>query len=298
MNELYPSDPGLLIHAYLTRTRKGKEFFTKFFENREKDLNIRGELKVHLDSIKSNKLKYKEVKILFIDILCKAKFSRLEIINSLNIKLSNDKFHRIKNQIPLLVQGKTPIDKIKLTKEIKEWAEKIVNDNIIRKTIQSYKRIINKKVEYIHEAKLCVICCFKCLFQEFIKDPINENYSTISYKTFLRNLPPNIILPSKKTDLCELCWNEKKIEKKQVKSEQENNLLLLYKNHKENAFMQRMAMKYDIENLKTNQVVIILDFKQNIKLGGSPEEKSREFYQKTSINYLSIFVKTKQTGVF
>ena len=85
---------------HLTRTRKGKEFFTKFFENREKDLNIRGEIKVHLDSIKSNKLKYKEVKNLFIDILCKAKFSRLEIINSLNIKLSNDKFHRIKNQIP------------------------------------------------------------------------------------------------------------------------------------------------------------------------------------------------------
>ena len=139
-----------------------------------------------------------------------------------------------------------------------------MNDNIIRKTVQSYKRIINKKVEYIHETKLCVTCCFKCLFQEFVKDPINENYSTIFYKTFLRNLPPNIILPSKKTDLCELCWNAKKIEKKQVKSEQENNLLLLYKNHKENAFMQRMAMKYDIENLKTNQAVIILDFKQNI----------------------------------
>jgi hypothetical protein len=28
LNELYPSDPGSLIHAYLTRTRKGKEFFT------------------------------------------------------------------------------------------------------------------------------------------------------------------------------------------------------------------------------------------------------------------------------
>ena len=92
--------------------------------------------------------------------------------------------------------------------------------------------------------------------------------------------------------MCELCWNAKKIEKKQVKSQQENNLLLLYYNHKENALMQRMTMKYDIENLKTNQAVIILDFKQNIKLGSSPEEKSRKFYQTTSINYLSIFVKT------
>ena len=59
-----------------------------------------------------------------------------------------------------------------------------------------------------------------------------------------------------------------------------------------------MVMKYDIENLKTNQAVIVLNFKQNIKLGGSPEEKFRKFYQTTSINYLSIFVKTKQIGFF
>ena len=75
-------------------------------------------------------------------------------------------------------------------------------------------KVIKELSTYIHETKLYVTCCFKCLFQEFVKDPINENYSTISYKTFLRNLPPNIILPSKKTDLCELCWNAKKIEKK------------------------------------------------------------------------------------
>ncbi len=47
-----------------------------------------------------------------------------------------------------------------------------MNNSIIRKTVQSYKRIINKKLEYFHEAKLCVTCCFKCLFQEFVKDPL------------------------------------------------------------------------------------------------------------------------------
>ena len=69
-------------------------------------------------------------------------------------------FIELKTKYLLLAQGNTPIDKIELTKEIKEWTEEIVNDNIIRKIVQNYKRIINKKVEYIHEAKLCVTCCF------------------------------------------------------------------------------------------------------------------------------------------
>ena len=298
LNELYPSDPGLLIHAYLNHSRKGKEIFNKYFENKEKDFNIREEMKNHLDTIKLDKPLFKKDKNLFIYILCKSKFTREEIINSLNITLSKDKFNRIRNEIPLLPVGKKPIDKVELTNQIKEWAEKLVNDNIIRKTVQTYKRIINKKVEYIHESKLCVTCCFKYFFKEFINDTFNAKYSTISYITFLRNIPQNIILPSKKTDLCELCWNGKKIEKKEVKSEQEMNLLLIYNYHKENAFIQRMAMKSDIENLKEHEAVLILDFKQNIKLGGSPEEKSREFYQTTSINYLSIFMKTKKSGIF
>ena len=48
-----------------------------------------------------------------------------------------------------------------------------------------------------------------------------------------------------------------------------------------------------MDELKDHQAVILLDYKQNIKLGGSPEEVSRDFYHHTSINYLSIFIKTK-----
>ena len=76
------------------------------------------------------------------------------------------------------------------------------------------------------------------------------------------------------------------------------NLLLLYQNHSENAKSQRNAMKNDLKLLQPQEALIILDFKQNIKLGGSPEEVNQDFYHTTSINYLSIFVKTKETGIF
>ena len=41
-----------------------------------------------------------------------------------------------------------------------------------------------------------------------------------------------------------------------------------------------------------------MDFKQNIKLGGSPEEVSYDFYNPTTINYISFFIYINQTGIF
>ena len=41
-----------------------------------------------------------------------------------------------------------------------------------------------------------------------------------------------------------------------------------------------------------------MDFKQNIKLGNSPEQVSYDYLHPTSINYLSIFVKNIKESVF
>ena len=97
-------------------------------------------------------------------------------------------------------------------------------------------------------------------------------------------MPKNIILPSKKTDLCELCLIGKKKENIQNPSEEEKKLLLVYKNHLSNAVAQRICFKNDILNLREKQAIIVMDFKQNIKLGGNfllqgPEEVSYDFYQ-------------------
>ena len=71
----------------------------------------------------------------------------------------------------------------------------------------------DKKEVYIKENKLAVVCRFMCLYRAFIKDPSNKEYEKLFYVSFIRRIPKNVILPVKKTDLCELCVFAKKIPK-------------------------------------------------------------------------------------
>ena len=79
----------------------------------------------------------------------------------------------------------------------------------------------NKENLYSKENKIVVACCFRCLWLEFIKNKPNGKYSTISYVSFLRKLPKNIVLQSKKTGLCELCLSAKRVSFKEENTEEE-----------------------------------------------------------------------------
>ena len=102
----------------------------------------------------------------------------------------------------------------------------------------------------------------------------------------MRRLPKNIVLSSKKTNLCELCLAAKRVSFKEEKTEEEKKLLILYENHLENSISQRRAFKEDILKLTDEKAMIVVDFKQNIRLDGSSEEVSVIFYTPTMINYI------------
>ena len=85
-----------------------------------------------------------------------------------------------------------------LKNRIKEWCESIDDDTTIRQTVQTVSRMQDKKEVYIKENKLAVVCCFKCLHGAFIKDPFNKKYENLSYVSFIRRIPKNVILPVKK----------------------------------------------------------------------------------------------------
>ena len=102
----------------------------------------------------------------------------------------------------------------------------------------------------------------------------------------------------KKTNLCELCLATKRVSFKEENTKEEKQLLILYENHLENSIAQRRAFKEDILKLIDEKAMIVVDFKQNIRLGGSPEEVSAIFYTPTMINYISFFIKTKNNGFF
>jgi hypothetical protein len=252
-------------------------------------------MKEYLDRVGKNE--FKKVSDIFIKILCDASFFRQEVIDLLDISVSNDKWRRIRNDESLKPRGNTPLDK-NLPNRIKEWCEIIEDDNIIRNTVQTVSRTKNKETSYIKENKLAVVCCFKCLYHQFIKDLSNEQFASISYSSFYRRIPKNVVIPIKKTDLCELCLRGKRLESKIIQTNEEKNLIILYRNHLQNASRQRNSLKLDLINIKIDQAILIMDFKQNIKLGNSPEQVAYDYFHPTSINYLSIFVKNIKESIF
>lgn len=293
--EIYPQDPGSVLLSYINHSRDGKKFFSDYLhvEGNKKCLTITNSMQEELENIKEDTKEHSKQKDIFIKILCESGYTRNETIDALKISLSTGKWRRIKNGILLEPRGNKSLPE-NLSNHIGKWAETIADDTIIRKTVET----VRKKDSYVKETKLAVTCCMKCLWRDFIADNYNSDYSTISYVSFLRRLPKNIIIPRKKTDLCEVCLAAKRVMNKTIRTEEENNLVMIYTNHIQNAQSQRSELKNHIRDLKENEAIIILDFKQNIKLGGSPEEVSRDFYHPTSINYLSFFVKSKDSGFF
>jgi hypothetical protein len=86
----------------------------------------------------------------------------------------------------------------------------------------------------------------------------------------------------------------------EVKNVSSDNLREEYKNllkmetfiarHKENKDAQRRAFKSEIDKLQDNQAILLMDFKENVKLGGSAREVSSIFYSSSSRTYFTILV--------
>jgi len=304
LQTIYPSNPESLLYGYLHHSNEGKKYLKKMQENLLRDKTthpLLTSIKEHLLSIKNNTTLYNQTKELFLKLLKKAKFTRAQVHDSLEVTLSNEKWWKVKHQIAPKKRGNKPIGD-GLKENILNWANNCTDDSIIRKTVETVKRTKKKVTNYEAANVLAVTCCFKCLYKDFIADSSNNQYSTLSYSSFLRNLPKNIKKSKKKTDLCELCLHTNSIRNKKESgkelSEKENSLLQIGEYHKTNALLQRNALKTNLDSLEDGQAVVIFDFKQNIKLGGSPNEVSHDYYSPSNINYLSFFVKTKSDGIF
>ena len=79
------------------------------------------------------------------------------------------------------------------------------------------------------------------------------------YSSFYRRIPKNGIIPIKKTDLCELCLRGKRLESKIIQTIEEKNLIILYRNHLQNAERQRNSLKLNLINIKIDQAILIMN---------------------------------------
>ena len=71
----------------------------------------------------------------------------------------------------------------------------------------------------------------------------------------------------------------------------------LYRKHKNVADHKREQFNKEKQELSESFFMIIMDFKQNFKIGGGPEETNKEYYRKKDVTLLGFIIYEKNNGV-
>ena len=101
--------------------------------------------------------------------------------------------------------------------------------------------------------------------------------------------------------MCNICNIKKSIEKKKIECKAtdsnvletlENDLKIIYQ-HQSFYINQNKEYKDDINEVDKDSCVIIIDYKENLKIGGGLIETNNCFYEKTPISVLGFAVAFK-----
>lgn len=224
---------------------------------------------------------------------------------------------------------------------------------------KNQKKKIKKKIDYEiknkeYKKELIYIMNF-CKSDMYLKYK-KENVISVSKSTFLKYIPENFIKAKKKTDMCPLCVNEKRITKiietqnqnqaniidqnlkSKVKTSQnsQNNVLAsskkrkisdffevisnhdsgknmkkkkitiskntislekkleALKQHKNTVNHQQYSFDKQIYDLHEDECIIVIDFKENLRIGGGPVETKAQFFEQSFVSDLGAAVLTKK----
>ena len=123
---------------------------------------------------------------------------------------------------------------------------------------------------------------------------------SLSYNTFrLRTVP--IVHTQNRTDLCTVCYIHeefmKKMRRKEEKhlspTDQEIKFASLFQEHVKQHQLQRSRMRDDLAHLTVKQALILMDYKENIKIPILKNQPGREWYNKKQVTCLSFLVYKK-----
>ena len=172
----------------------------------------------------------------------------------------------------------------KSQKKAKNDHEKLIINKLKEYSEKSSKLYRNNLVYNLQESKL------------FIYNKIKQENPEInlSRTKFYKSCPKNFQYIKKKTDMCDVCINGKKLEKKK---ETKNEKYGYYKQHLDLNKRQKSNFKNKISALKEKECIVIMDFKENFKIGGGPVESSQTFYNKSQVSCLGFCIIYKEKEV-
>ena len=126
----------------------------------------------------------------------------------------------------------------------------------------------------------------------------------MSISSFYKLCSKNFKKATKKTDYCPICKSAivlaKKINNTNYTEDDRKEFAEEYRTYEEHyatAQHQRNMFSYQRNNLAEGACLIIMDYKQNIKIGGSRIESSRDFYRKTDVTVFGFCLYYKLGGL-
>lgn len=227
-------------------------------------------------------------------------FTRKELVNR-GFKVSKESFAKARKLTKALVPGTRVIETrgrpIKATENLRQSIEQFLKRNsypAANRTVKKNKKII--PVRYVKAG-------FKALFAKFA----SETKSTVKYTTFRDNVPKYFKKARKSTDMCGVCVHGKNLQGKlqNIREAVHRNCLnctcdsncpieqhcaqlpdilslseqiKLFNEHRALKSNQRNSFKEQFENLDDGEVLLVIDFKANIKLNIESPQVSKSFF--------------------
>lgn len=129
---------------------------------------------------------------------------------------------------------------------------------------------------------------------------LGRKQSGICQRTFYKYAAPNFIHSKKRTDLCTLCYKGSLVQIAYNDIPHPPDVVTTLETlqlHRECIYAQKQAFDDELEALSDDSIMLILDFKENIAIGGSLNEVNQIFFNKSSISVLGFAVISKKNEV-
>jgi hypothetical protein len=289
-----------LLKTYLL-SREGKQFMDQIgLQYKDESINIINNIKTLHDNT-SRKNKYKILS------LVSNQYTRKQL-SEMGFKFSPKQFTRSR---------KSDIIDSKVTKGRNIEFENKYKPFLLEHSREASNRTvyIKRKIEDIiedeEEIQTSMSNKKQCISVRYLNNSITNLYklyketnpnTKIKRSSFFKNIPKEYKKAKKRTDLCPICENGKKNEqclKNLQKKISLNNFIPINidnlkneiectKIHKKFVEIQRACFHAEIYNIKSQQAILLIDFKENLKLGGSPNELNQDFYYKKNCSVLGM----------
>lgn len=174
-----------------------------------------------------------------------------------------------------------PLCKRKKSEDVKRL---IVNELNANSEISS-KISKGLPVYYLNDSKLAI----------FKKIKTKNPSVSLSQATYYKLIPRNYQYATKKTDMCDICISGKKALKRNRDEDEE--MIAFYNSHKKIKEDQKSLYDKKVSSLENGECIIIVDFKENFKIGGSRIETSQSFYNKIQVTCLGFCMVYKDEDI-